>query len=66
MHNTAGLWHPISEGKLYKSAGSRTSFNDKWSRQTWHFAERDLSSDEHEESENDLESLQTHFGTGSC
>jgi hypothetical protein len=36
MHSTTHLWHPISEGKLYKSAGSRTSFNQKWSPESQH------------------------------
>jgi hypothetical protein len=36
MQSTTHLWHPISEAKLYESAGSRTSFNEKWSRDSEH------------------------------
>ena len=65
MHSTAGLWHPISEGKLYEAAGSRTNFNNKWSRQTWHYAEPKPSQDEIEELRNDLNPLQSNLAAGS-
>lgn len=36
MQSTTHLWHPISEAKLYESAGSRTSFSERWSRDSEH------------------------------
>ncbi|HEY9755860.1 MAG TPA: hypothetical protein V6C97_11905 [Oculatellaceae cyanobacterium] len=60
MNNIAGLWHPISEANLYKSAGSRSSFNAKWSRKTWHFSEPTAT--EQEDEPPALESLQSYLG----
>ena len=60
MNNMSSMWHPISEANLYKSAGSRSNFNAKWSRKTWHFAEP--LSTEAEDEPAALETLQSYLG----
>jgi hypothetical protein len=63
MQSTTHLWHPISEARLYKSAGSRTSFHQKWSPESQHVFDPTHMADADEETTDESTDVSTDVST---